>query len=325
MTVTIDGNANTLVEDGTQTAGHWNRGASDAEACSNLASQIRTLTGVDQDTTRTLCSSGTVYVTLQRTTMNLQLASSDPTCATANSGTDGIIKAWSSLYTSNSTGPAILNSAAAITTPNLLPNQATPTYGVSWGGNYTGIVGGGVANLQVGQFEVQFPNGASNVQATFRSKILNDTDDLRFADNYYLDSGNTKGFRHTTKCVQEILTFGGGGGDASKTTTASFIPDGASLESLTSRVTTTATGCTSVDIGVTGVDVDAFADNAGITSGTTTDGSHWTTQVTTAAALQAKPVLANTAVTVLGVGGNCVSGVWRITACYTQPTAETSN
>jgi hypothetical protein len=100
----------------------------------------------------------------------------------------------------------------------------------------------------------------------------------------------------------DTLTFQGGAGDASKTST-SFIPDGALVVGFSSRVVTTGTTCTSMDIGVAG-DTDIFADNASIADGGTTDN----TEITAILSSQSlNPALAATDVTVTGVGGNCVS------------------
>lgn len=135
-------------------------------------------------------------------------------------------------------------------------------------------------------------------------------------DHGFQDDGG-KGVTTYIRTNTETLTFAGGGGDASKTTSA-LVPDGAFLLGVTTRVTTTGTTCTSVDIG-DGTDVDMFGDNTGVTAGTTTDNSGATAQFARA------PATAAMNVTITGVGGNCVSGVWRVTAHYIQPAAATSN
>lgn len=134
-----------------------------------------------------------------------------------------------------------------------------------------------------------------------------------------LGKGQSTNITVNTKSV----TFAGGGGDASKTTTGTLIPAGAFIFGITSRVTTTATGCTSVDIGTSG-DTDAFANDTAITANTTTTMTNGTVQLS-AANVALNPALAATEVVVTANGGNCVSGVWAITAHYMLPVAQTSN
>lgn len=118
--------------------------------------------------------------------------------------------------------------------------------------------------------------------------------------------------------VSQALTFAANPGDASKTTSG-LVPDGAMLMGVTTRVSTTATNCTSVQIG-DGTDTDMFSSaTSGITAGTTTSNADATAQFGRSPATSAMEV------TVTANGGNCFSGVWNVTANYLLPTAATSN
>ena len=110
------------------------------------------------------------------------------------------------------------------------------------------------------------------------------------------------------------VTFAGGAGDASKTATG-LIPAGCFLVGITSRVVTTGTTCTSMDIGTAG-DPDGFANDTGITDNDTSDN----TDATNASLFTLYP--AATDVVVTGVGGNCVSLVVNVYAhCMTVTAA----
>lgn len=125
--------------------------------------------------------------------------------------------------------------------------------------------------------------------------------------------GQTTAITHST----QSLTFAANPGNASKTTSG-LVPDGAFLLGITTRVTTTATNCTSVSIG-DGTDVDMFGATTGITQNTTTTNADATAQ------FGRSPATAAMEVTITANGGNCFTGVWAVTAHYILPTAATSN
>ena len=108
--------------------------------------------------------------------------------------------------------------------------------------------------------------------------------------------------------VTKTVVFSGGGGDASKTTSG-LMPDGLFFFGITTKVTTAATGYTSIDIGVSGGDLDMFAAAAGITLGDTTDNK-------TNTANWSNPQLTANEVTITAVGGNCVDLAMSITVWY---------
>lgn len=130
----------------------------------------------------------------------------------------------------------------------------------------------------------------------------------------------TKGSTTMIKSKTESVTFAADPGDASKATTGTAIPDGALLMGVSTRVTTAGTNCTSIDVGVAGVDDNQFADNAAITANSTTDNSD-----ATAVFALYHPTLSDTEITVTGVGGNCFDLVVAITTHYLDVSAATSN
>ena len=75
-----------------------------------------------------------------------------------------------------------------------------------------------------------------------------------------------KGAQTNVRTKTEVVTFPGGGA-ATDVTVASVIPAGAFVVGVSTRVTTTATTCTSVDIGIAGKDTDAFADGTAVAAG----------------------------------------------------------
>lgn len=132
---------------------------------------------------------------------------------------------------------------------------------------------------------------------------------------FYNTNGNGGSATYTYN--NETLTFAADPGDASKTTSG-LIPDGAYLHAVTSRITTTGTNCTSIDIG-DGTDVDLFADDSTLVANDTTSAADFTANIS-------NPQWDGGAdVTVTGVGGNCFDLVIRITAIYTVFSADTSN
>lgn len=155
----------------------------------------------------------------------------------------------------------------------------------------------------------QMPGGGGALRETFRIGAN--------ADLTLSNGGNDKGQTTAIKKNTETLTFAANPGDATKTT-SSLIPDGAILLGITTRVTTTATNCTSVDIG-NGVDVDMFGAATAITQNTTTDNSDATAQFAMNPATSAQNV------TITANGGNCFDGVWDVTAHYIEVGAATSN
>ena len=133
----------------------------------------------------------------------------------------------------------------------------------------------------------------------------------------------TKSATTTTTFREESVTFSGGGGDASKTTVANMFVQGEILIGLSSRVTTTGTNCAGYHIGITPADIDLFGADIGVSQGTTSDNSDWTSQIS-------YPTDASLPIIVTGTDGagtptNCVNMVVAITAHLIQIGAATSN
>ena len=107
--------------------------------------------------------------------------------------------------------------------------------------------------------------------------------------------------------------------DAAGTHTFSgAIPAGATVVGVTTRVTTTITGCTSIQIG-DGTDADRFGNAIALTSGTTTTNADWT--------ITSAPVYAaatNIEITAVGGGASFTAGAMRVCVYYLAPTAPTS-
>jgi hypothetical protein len=131
-----------------------------------------------------------------------------------------------------------------------------------------------------------------------------------------------KGAKVTILNDVESVTFSGGGGDASKTTTGNPLCDGCYIVGVSSRVTTSGTTCTGYHIG-TAADPDLFGADQGVTSTNTSDPTDFTANIS-------NPSLDDTQIVVTGTDGggnpaNCVDLVVRITTSYLQTTADTAN
>jgi hypothetical protein len=114
---------------------------------------------------------------------------------------------------------------------------------------------------------------------------------------------------------QETLTFAGGGGDVSKTTSG-LIPVGATSIVVMARTLVTGTTCTSADYG-DGSTVDLYGDNIAVSAGTTLSSDDYTSDIAYNASSAEE-------VTITGVGGNCVSLSVRVLAAYCTHTAPTN-
>ena len=134
-----------------------------------------------------------------------------------------------------------------------------------------------------------------------------------------ISNTQTKGATTNIKTKTETVTFAGGGGDASKTTTGTLIPDGVFLLGVSSRVVTADTGaCTSMDIGVAGGTANLFANDTSVADTEISDN-------TDATAAWANPILVATEVIVTGVGGNCVTLVVALTSHYIDISADSAD
>ena len=101
---------------------------------------------------------------------------------------------------------------------------------------------------------------------------------------------------------------------ASVATTGGFIPDGAVLVGLTTRVSTAITGATGYDIG-DGSDADRWGANIGVALATTSDNINWT-------ATTIQCFTAAQEVTLTAVGSNFTGGAVVIVAHYLAGEAD---
>lgn len=156
-----------------------------------------------------------------------------------------------------------------------------------------------------------------------------EVDDSLFVDAvaFFYGTG-TKGASTNMRTITESVTFAN---DASKVTTGSIIPAGSFVVGVSSRVVTAGAGCTSVDIGIAGKDIDAFADGTAVADTTTTttsdgnSGAIYGNNSTDATALDLLPSIGAQEITVTANGGNCTAGVWALTVHYMDVTAATAD
>lgn len=182
-----------------------------------------------------------------------------------------------------------------------------------------------VTNITLRVFSATNPDSANDEHIGMSHNVTDGQFDLGSGD-YRFNSSNGKSSASYIRTKTESVTFAANPGDASKVTTGSVIPAGSIVTGVSTRVTTTATNCTSVDIGIAAKDTDAFADGTAITSGTTTTTSDGNSAADySSASLGLLPSIAAQEITVTAVGGNCFDGVWAITVHYLGVSAATSN
>ncbi len=94
---------------------------------------------------------------------------------------------------------------------------------------------------------------------------------------FYGKKTGAKVFREFCDVISEVVTFSGGGGEASLDTADEFIVGNYSI-AVTGEVLVTGTGCATFDVGNTigSPDVDAYGAAIAVTAGTTFDSKKWT-------------------------------------------------
>lgn len=213
----------------------------------------------------------------------------------------------------NAAGYALLNEAATLTNPTVVPNRVDSTTGVTWNTSTIGLTAAGTNQLFSGGGGMTLPAGiALNVRASASSDVGNFVvnDDLTF------NGADTDRGGATLTLLLNAMTATLSA--ASTHDFAAAIPAGATVVGVTTRVTTTITGCTSIQIG-DGTDVDRFGNAIALTAGTTTTNADWT--VTSAPVYAAATVIRITAV---GGGASFTAGAMRVCVYYLAPTAPTS-
>jgi hypothetical protein len=149
--------------------------------------------------------------------------------------------------------------------------------GTGWLGNT--LYNGGV--MVTSGSEVAWANSSTSVYTTLDVRLARDaagvlaqrrgtnSQEYRLYGTYTSDSNYQ---RMTVKSVRQTLSALSG---ASATTTGTFIPDGAVVVGVTTRVSTLLTGATGYTIG-DGTDADRWGDITGTAVGTTSDNRDWT-------------------------------------------------
>ena len=269
---------------------NWTASASVADTCASLAAGVDALGGVGAT-----CTSPNVLITLDSTTAIVTLAESTAGCTTVGVGTAGRI--------------LVRDGAAA--TPGIA-SITDPTTGLMWpAASQIAFTLGGVQR-------VTFTSGTSTINSTISSNNNNITAGTGTVIGATHQITWTKGATALQTSAQQTLTFAANPGDASKVTSG-LIPAGATLWSVTARVTTTGTNCASWSAG-DGAVANQYGNALALAAGT---------PMTTANALAATsfPTFAATAreVTITANVANCYALAVRITASYLTSTADTSN
>jgi hypothetical protein len=132
--------------------------------------------------------------------------------------------------------------------------------------NASCIVGWGGTGFNIGNTDLTLERDAADVMHQRRGTS---SQEFRLAATY---TSSTNYQRMTIKSVKQTLSALSG---ASATTTGTFIPDGAVVVGVTTRVATALTGAAGYTIG-DGTDADRWGDITGTAVGTTSDNRNWT-------------------------------------------------
>lgn len=199
----------------------------------------------------------------------------------------------------NATGPIIKNLATLSGTPVIQPDQSSSGCGIGESGSNLLLIRSGVDCLTV----------TGGTHALSSVAILSSDDFIMNGDD--ADRG---GATLTVKLNAISATLSAAGTHAF----TAAIPAGATVFGVTTRVTTTITGCTSINIG-DGTDADRFGAAIALTAGTTTTNASWT--------IASTPIYAaatDIVITAVGGGASFTAGAMRVCVYYAAPTAPTS-
>jgi hypothetical protein len=168
--------------------------------------------------------------------------------------------------------------------------------------------------------ELAWANNASSVYNTLDVRLARDgadtlaqrrTTNAQESRLYSTFTSSTNYQRMTVKSVRQTLSALNG---ASATTTGTFIPDGAVVVGVTTRVSTLLTGATGYTIG-DGTDADRWGDITGTAVGTTSDNRDWT-----AATIECFTAGGN--ITLTAKGSNFTAGAIEISVFYLAGEAD---
>jgi hypothetical protein len=149
---------------------------------------------------------------------------------------------------------------------NLYAINTSMVFGGVGGSTVGRITMGTTGFIEFGELESALIRDASHVIAQRRTTTAQEF------RQYATYTSDTNFQRMTVKSVKQTLSALSG---ASATTTGTFIPDGAVVVGVTTRVGTTLTGATGYTIG-DGTDADRWGDITGTAIGTTSDNANWT-------------------------------------------------
>jgi hypothetical protein len=150
--------------------------------------------------------------------------------------------------------------------PNFYALNTSMTFGGVGGATVGRITLGTTGFIEFGEAESALIRDASHVIAQRRTTTAQEF------RQYATFTSDTNYQRMTVKSVKQTLSALSG---ASVTTTGTFIPDGAVVVGVTTRVGTALTGATGYTIG-DGTDADRWGDITGTAIGTTSDNRDWT-------------------------------------------------
>jgi hypothetical protein len=308
-----DGTTSTVVLTEGAGVGQWNcaAAASDAACVANIAALVNATATLN---TRVLvtypaASETCAFTTVPGVSWFLSLTPSDAANAVVTTGTPGRL--------------VIGMPNTSSTTPNIV-SQGDLTTGIGLGrANTIDFTILGTQRLNVSGSTI-IANGIGFTASTSFTSLL----------GTYLGTGNagdgttgysmavTKGAKDLRTLMVKTVTFSGGAGEASKSSSG-LIPVGVRGTEITGYVTVTGTTCTSIDIG-TAADPDLYCDNCAVAQGTTFSryvgglGPGYTAEPAQGQIGAAGEVL------ITANGGNCVSLAIRLTASYENVTADTS-
>lgn len=301
VTITIGGTANVLTE-----GVSWTAAGSNNDTATSLGSAVDALTGVGATVM-------TAYVGVNRDSRYpkpVTVANSDATCATSTNNTNGVIRLPDgsstvlTIQTATSTNSGLYLSA----TNSGICSNGWCSHQLSSGGWQvpTNIYWGGAAAALIGPvtgppYIIRVTGTSTNNYPTWSWQL----DDSKGADGSFKTAG-------------EALTCDGGG-SATLTTSAAFIPDGAFILAIYTRVSTALTGpTTGYSVGISGGDIDLWGVNISNNAGTETGPADYTDTFD-------NYLRADQAVTITFTGPACTAGVVRVGVQYFLSTGFSAN
>jgi hypothetical protein len=302
VTITIGGTANVLTE-----GVSWTAAGSNNDTATSLGSAVDALTGVGATVM-------TEYVGVNRDSRYpkpITVANSDATCATSTNNTNGKVmipdgtSSLMSIQSATTAGAGLYvnstNDIGICTNSKCLQQFGTGSVVIP-----NSLYFGGVSNALLGPvngppYIIRFTGTPGNNYPTWSWQL----DDSKGADGSFKTAG-------------EALTCNGGG-SATLTTSAAFIPDGAFILAIYTRVSTALTGpTTGYSVGISGGDIDLWGVNISNNAGTETGPADYTDTFD-------NYLRADQAVHITFTGPACTAGVVRVGVQYFLSTGFSAN